>query len=268
MIIGKPTPLEAEWLAKLGMPGLENFAIADEEFDEALRIVAIQHGTKRPGHHWEPAEVCRARAIARVAYRHYERKREERAGPEPSAGLEVVRATPTPLPQPIVDINLQLWVIIGLLLLIALLLAAGPAHAQTNKNNPGTPTRANMFFWNGTQYVPVEATNPLPISSSPPNVSSVKIDFTGTGDNTLVAAVGGKKVYVYQLFLVQSAGSNLTFKDGAGTALTGTMSMLASGSITLFANGQPYFTTSTGNAFVLNQSGTAQVSGRLYYIQQ
>lgn len=99
------------------------------------------------------------------------------------------------------------------------------------------------------------------------------IDFTATGDNAVVAGVAGLRVKVFQLFLVVSAATTLRFKDDGGTNLTGPIAMLANGSIVLdFVRGsreadQPWFTTSPGNAFVINQTGTAQVSGRMYYTQ-
>lgn len=99
------------------------------------------------------------------------------------------------------------------------------------------------------------------------------IDFMATGDNAVVAGVPGLRVKVFQLFLVVSADTILVFKDGAGTVLTGPIEVLAYGSIVLdFVRGnreadQPWFTTSPGNAFVINQSGTAQIAGRLYYTQ-
>ena len=99
------------------------------------------------------------------------------------------------------------------------------------------------------------------------------IDFSASGDNDVIAAVPLLRVGVFQLFLVVDADTILTIKDGTGIDLTGPMAMLANGAIVLdFVRGsreadQPWFTTSAGNAFVINQSGSAQVSGRLYYTQ-
>lgn len=99
------------------------------------------------------------------------------------------------------------------------------------------------------------------------------IDFSAPGDNVVVAAVAGAQVRVFQLFLVVDMATILTIKDGAGIDLTGPMDMVAHGSIVLdFVRGsreadQPWFTTSPGNAFIINQTGGAQVSGRLYYTQ-
>lgn len=100
------------------------------------------------------------------------------------------------------------------------------------------------------------------------------IDFSASGDNAVVAAVAGQSVQVYQIFFVVSADTIITFYDGVGgTALTGPISMKANGSVVLdFVRGsreadQPWFRTTEGNAFIINQSGTAQVSGRVYYRQ-
>jgi len=104
------------------------------------------------------------------------------------------------------------------------------------------------------------------IVSALSNLLEISIDFTATGDNTIVAAVAGKAVRVYRIFFVLSAASDIVFKKGA-TALTGVIEMKEGGSVTLDFQDQPWFTTELGEAFVINQSGTAQVSGRLYYTQ-
>lgn len=97
-------------------------------------------------------------------------------------------------------------------------------------------------------------------------LTEASIDFVSTGDNTLVAGVGGQSVKVYKLFFVASAATTVIFKSGA-TALTGAITLAAGGSVVLDFDAEPWFTTGTAAAFVLNQSGTAQISGRVYYIQ-
>jgi len=97
-------------------------------------------------------------------------------------------------------------------------------------------------------------------------LTEASIDFTATGDNTLVAGVGGQSVKVYKFFLVASAATVITFKNGA-TALHGPLTLAAGGSFVLDFDAEPWFTTSAAAAFVLNQTGTAQISGRLYYLQ-
>lgn len=102
--------------------------------------------------------------------------------------------------------------------------------------------------------------------------AETSISFSASGDNVVIPAVAGQSIKVFQLFLVVSATTNLTFKDGP-TALDGPLDMTANGSIVLDDNlgsrqsDRPWFTTSPGNAFTINQSGSAQVSGRVYFTQ-
>lgn len=101
-----------------------------------------------------------------------------------------------------------------------------------------------------------------------PFTTAKPVNFTATGDTAVVAAVAAQSVYVYRLFIVASAATTITIKDGvAGTALTGAMSIAAGGSIMLDMSGDAWFATTAGNAFVISQSGTAQISGAVYYVQ-
>lgn len=105
----------------------------------------------------------------------------------------------------------------------------------------------------------------LPPANFGPRHTEVKLDFTTTGDTTLVAAVASKRIKVHRFFFTVDAATTIKFKDGASTDFTGYMSFTASGANFSDASGDPWFTTTAGNAFVINQSGTAQISGRLYY---
>lgn len=95
----------------------------------------------------------------------------------------------------------------------------------------------------------------------------IAINFSNTGDNTVVAGVSGQTIRVWRLFFVVSAATNITIKDGSSTSLTGAMNMLANGSAFWDLQGDPWFVTASGNGFVINQSGTAQVSGTCYFSQ-
>lgn len=93
------------------------------------------------------------------------------------------------------------------------------------------------------------------------------INFSGSGDNTLVTAAAGKYIQVVQLFLVVGGATNLTFKDGQNS-LSGPLPMLANGSIVLDASVVPWFlTTDVVNNLILNSSNAVQVSGAVYYTQ-
>jgi len=106
---------------------------------------------------------------------------------------------------------------------------------------------------------------PDPITPVAPLLSEAIID-TNDADTVLVAGVAGKIIKVYQLFIVQADDATLTFKS-ASTALCGALPMLANGSVFMAYTTAPWFTTADGADFVLSQSSTVQVSGRLYYLQ-
>jgi hypothetical protein len=92
------------------------------------------------------------------------------------------------------------------------------------------------------------------------------INFTATGDNTIVTLTAAQTIRVHRMFLVANAPTDVIFKDATGgTSLTGAMTMTKGGGMTFDLQGEPWFTSASGGAFVINQSGTAQISGRCYY---
>ena len=98
------------------------------------------------------------------------------------------------------------------------------------------------------------------------NVLTAPVTFAASGDNTLVAAVVGKVIKLVRIFVVASAATNLTFKDGA-TALSGALPMAANGALVLDLSDSPWFSTSSvSNNLILNSSAAVQASGTVYYI--
>lgn len=94
------------------------------------------------------------------------------------------------------------------------------------------------------------------------------ISFSASGDNTVVSGVAGQLVRVFKVLFTVGAASNITFKDGAGTSLTGAIAYAANQGMVLDFDGEPWFATSAGNAFVMNQSAPAAVRGAVWYTQQ
>lgn len=94
------------------------------------------------------------------------------------------------------------------------------------------------------------------------------IDAASSGDNTLVAAVAGKKIRVLAAF-VQSAGTvNVRFEDGAGgTALTGQMNNVANTGFVLPFNPVGWFETTANTLLNLELSGAVSVDGCLTYVE-
>lgn len=95
---------------------------------------------------------------------------------------------------------------------------------------------------------------------------TVKIDSAAGGDLFIVAAVAGQKVRLYSWEIVAAAAATAQWKDGAGTTLTGAMT-LATGIPNISASSpnaagtlMPIFTTTAGNALILATTAV-QVSG-------
>lgn len=97
----------------------------------------------------------------------------------------------------------------------------------------------------------------------------VAIAAAGSGDNTLVAAVTGKKIRVLA-GLVHMTGTAVTirFESGAsGTALTGQMTPVAGTSIQLPFCPLGHFETAATTLLNLELGGAQAVAGWLVYIE-
>ena len=93
------------------------------------------------------------------------------------------------------------------------------------------------------------------------------LSFSSSGNNTAIAAATGQVISVYKIWFTVAGAVNVTFQDGASTALSGAVVLTANGS-SFFAyyDGSPHWTTSPGNAFVMNLSGAVAVTGQVYYL--
>jgi len=95
-----------------------------------------------------------------------------------------------------------------------------------------------------------------------------KIDVASSGDNTIVAAVSGKKIRVLQYALVCGAETTVQWYSGAaGTALSGDMQFIANGGISSSFSPVGLFETASNTALVLNLSAANAVSGHLVYVE-
>lgn len=92
------------------------------------------------------------------------------------------------------------------------------------------------------------------------------IDNATSGDNTLIAAVTGKKIRVKSLFLIAADAVTIRFESGAaGTALTGQMVVAASGGFVLPYNGNGWFITAASALLNLELSGNVSADGAFTY---
>ena len=94
------------------------------------------------------------------------------------------------------------------------------------------------------------------------------IDDALSPDNTIIAAVAGKKIRVLGFFLVAAGAVTARFEsDTGGTALTGQMT-LAAGDPFVSSGFSPigWFETVAGELLNLELSGAVSVDGALTYV--
>lgn len=95
----------------------------------------------------------------------------------------------------------------------------------------------------------------------------VKIDAASSGNNTLVAAVSGKKIRVVGGMLMATADITVKFQSGAGgTDLTGPLPVGAKGGFAIATSPWGSFETASGALLNLNLSAGA-VGGFLVYLE-
>lgn len=99
-------------------------------------------------------------------------------------------------------------------------------------------------------------------------VNSAVVSAATLGDNTLVAAVTGKRIVVLGGVLVATGGANtVRFESGAsGTALTGQMDIGDNGQLTIPPYDHGHFRTASGALLNLELSAATSVAGWITYV--
>lgn len=99
--------------------------------------------------------------------------------------------------------------------------------------------------------------------------SRAVISGNTNGDNTVVAAVTGKKIAAYALVLTAAAAVNVRFESGAGgTALTGVMTLAQGVPLVLPLGPAAWFETAAGALLNMELSAGVQVSGAVLYLAE
>lgn len=98
-------------------------------------------------------------------------------------------------------------------------------------------------------------------------VQYAAVSAAAAGDNTLVAAVAGKRIRVLALILVASGGAlSVRLESGAGgAALTGVMDLAADGQLVLPWNPAGWCQTAVAALLNLELSAATLVAGVLTY---
>ena len=116
----------------------------------------------------------------------------------------------------------------------------------------------------------IQATGGLAISDASFALAKfATIDAAGAGDNTLVAAVTGKKIRVLAAFFTMTGTAvTIRFESAAsGTALTGQMTPAQGQTIVLPFNPLGWFETVAAELLNLELGGAQSVDGGLVYIE-
>lgn len=93
------------------------------------------------------------------------------------------------------------------------------------------------------------------------------IAAASSGDNTLVAAVAGKKIRVLGFFMVAAGTVTARFESAAGgAALTGQMPLAANTTVGPGYNPLGWFETVAGQLLNLELSGATAVAGAVTYV--
>lgn len=106
----------------------------------------------------------------------------------------------------------------------------------------------------------------MPLSNDLAAVGYGVIDAATSGDNTLLAAVTGKKIRVHALFVVAAGTVTVRFESAAGgTAMTGQMNLVANAGFVLPYNPAGWFETVAGELLNMELSGAVSVDGSFVY---
>ena len=100
--------------------------------------------------------------------------------------------------------------------------------------------------------------------------TQVPINISAGGDNIVVAGVAGKQIKVFRLKLITNAAVVIRVKDGASIVLDGPLAFSGNEGMVLDwpgYDGPPWYTTTIGNALIMNLTGAATVGGNLDYVQ-
>lgn len=97
------------------------------------------------------------------------------------------------------------------------------------------------------------------------SVQQVSVNFTGSGNQTIVTGVANQKIKVLGLFLVLGGATNLQFFSGV-TALTGLMDFASNGAFVFDFSQLQLTCINTFDSFIINSSSAVQVGGTIWYI--
>lgn len=107
----------------------------------------------------------------------------------------------------------------------------------------------------------------IAVSGTENDLLTSPINFSTSGNNTVVAGKTGTIIRVFRYFLIVGNTTSLTYQNGPSVAFTGAMPLVANEAMVFTLDTRPWYTCSPGNDFVINSSNSVQVGGAVYYTQ-
>lgn len=152
---------------------------------------------------------------------------------------------------------------------VAITAGAGTSIATDDIGTVHYPRNKIVVGADGVNDGDVAKANPMPTRPGMPTtkqLTQASVSVAASGDNTLVAATASQTTRVFRLYLVNSGTVKVDAKfKSATTDKTGAMSLYPGGTICLDFDGEPWFVTGANEAFILNLSAAAQISGWIDY---
>jgi len=104
-----------------------------------------------------------------------------------------------------------------------------------------------------------------PISS---NYSTAVINFSSSGDNTIIAGVSSQTIRVYKIQFTVAGATNVKFGDTTVTYTSGAYVLTGNGSVySDWMNGELVDKTASGKGYLINSSNAVSVQGKVWYTQ-
>ena len=137
------------------------------------------------------------------------------------------------------------------------------------------PTDGVSFIITLPGDTPVSTTNPLPVALYPGvggaavTLKFVRVNATSDGDNTVIAAVVGKKIRVIGYAIVASAAGTVTIQDSQGTPVIHASFPLAANGGVSYAGSidAPAFETAEGFGVEISNGAGVDTLGHMTYIE-
>jgi len=95
------------------------------------------------------------------------------------------------------------------------------------------------------------------------NIHFAPINASASGDNTIVAAISGKRIRVVNYFMIAANAVNATWKSGSSASLSGALPLVANVGGVCPEAVLGWLITTAGEALVLNLSGAVLVAGHI-----